>query len=126
LLIFVTVGLVYIKKRQTKTANSVAPFAIRRLMTRKTIQVERRRRVPSLLRDDPAKDLHRDHREYRLNLIFLARLFKLKGIEMIGAEGGIRTLTTLRSTDFKSQIASYRMYASVLIHACLLAFSPSL
>ena len=43
-----------------------------------------------------------------------------------GAEGGSRTRTSLRSTDFKSQIACYRSYALVLIRASLLGLPLTL
>jgi len=44
-------------------------------------------------------------------------------IEKNGAEGGIRTLTGLLPTDFKSQIACFTAYLSVTIRAYLLEFS---
>ena len=44
-------------------------------------------------------------------------------IEKNGAEGGIRILTGLLPTDFKSQIACFTAYLSVTIRAYLLEFS---
>src|SRR5260370_23075539 len=51
---------------------------------------------------------------------------RLQVNSMSGAEGGIRTHTGLLPTDFKSQIACYRTYASVPISTSLLAFPLTL
>jgi hypothetical protein len=59
-------------------------------------------------------------------LVILAQKWAEYVRRIDGAEGGSRTHTTLRSTDFKSQIACYRTYASVLIRASLLAFPLAL